>query len=238
MTSIVKRLSRKIGTAVRSLRYRGQPEKIVAQGYDEMAGDYGDWALRHERADRDKYTALLIDNLAAGAQLLELGCGPGDPTTKTLAQHYSVTANDISASCLELARRNAPNAEFMLGDMTSLELPAASFDAVVAYYAFHHVPRDRYEPLIRNISSWLRPGGLFMAAFYPYDVDNLVTEDWHGATMYWSSYDAETTLKIIHAAGFETVTESRESAVEDGKETTFLWVLARKTGAPSQSPIT
>jgi ubiquinone/menaquinone biosynthesis C-methylase UbiE len=194
-----------------------------------MAGDYGNWALRHERHDRDKYTKLLLDNVPTGAELLELGCGPGDPTTKMLAQHFSVTANDISEGCLELAKKNAPNAKFILSDMTALDFPDQSFDAVVAYYAFHHIPRDRYEPLINKINKWLKPGGIFMAALYPYDVEDLVTEDWHGATMYWSSFDEETTLRLINKPGFEIIEQSKESAIEDGRETTFLWIIARKS---------
>jgi ubiquinone/menaquinone biosynthesis C-methylase UbiE len=223
-----KRLARRLTTKIREFRYRNEPEKIVALGYDEMARDYGSWALRHERHDRDKYTQLLLDKLPAGAELLELGCGPGDPTTKTLAQHYKVTANDISESCLELARKNAPGAKFILSDMTVLDFPANSFDAVVAYYAFHHIPRDRYEALINRISKWLRPGGLFMAAMYPYDVENLVTDDWHGATMYWSSFDEDKTLTLIRNAGLTIIEQSLESAIEDGKETTFLWLIATK----------
>lgn len=221
-------MTRKAAATLRGLRYRNQPERIVALGYNEMAGDYGSWTLRHERADRDKYTQLLMDNLPAGSDLLELGCGPGDPTTKTLAQNFNVTANDISEGCLELARKNAPGANFILSDMTELSFDANSFDAVVAYYAFHHVPRDRYAPLINDIHRWLRPGGIFMAAMYPYDVDNLVTEDWHGATMYWSSFDEDKTLELIRSPGFEILQQSKESEVEDGKETTFLWFIARK----------
>ena len=226
-----KRLARRLTTKIREFRYRNEPEKIVALGYNEMAGDYGSWALQHERPDRYKYTQLLMERLPAGSELLELGCGPGDPTTKTLAQRYKVTANDISESCLELARKNAPGAKFILSDMTALNFPPDSFDAVVAYYAFHHIPRDRYEGLIKRISGWLRPGGLFMAAMYPYDIDNLVTEDWHGATMYWSSYDEDKTLALLSSAGLSIVEQSRESAVEDGKETTFLWLIAAKPGA-------
>lgn len=225
----VKRLARRVSTAAREIRYRNEPEKIVALGYNEMAGDYGSWALRHERHDRDTYTNLLFEHLPDGSDLLELGCGPGDPTTKALAARYNVTANDISESCLQLARKNAPSATFILSDMTALEFPAGSFDAIVAYYAFHHVPRQRYAPLLNNIGSWLRPGGVFMAAFYPYDVENTVTEDWHGSTMYWSSFAPETTLQLIADAGLEVVTQSMESAIEDGTETTFLWVIARKT---------
>lgn len=223
-----KRLARQLATTIRAIRYRNQPEKIVALGYDEMASDYGNWTLSHERPDREKYTRRLIELLPDGSDLLELGCGPGDPTTKTLAQHYKVTANDISESCLSLARKNAPSATFILSDMTSLSFDAANFDAVVAYYAFHHVPRDRYEPLLKNISQWLRPGGLFMAAMYPYDHENLVTGDWHGSTMYWSSFNEEKTLQLVTDAGLTVIEQSKESAVEDGKETTFLWLIARK----------
>ena len=226
----ITRLTRRIATAIRGFRFRKQPENIVAMGYNEMASNYGSWALKHERPDRDKYTSMLMEQLAAGSEVLELGCGPGDPTTKTLAQKYAVTANDISESCLNLARQNAPNAKFILSDMTTLDLPANSFDAIVAYYAFHHIPRDRYEPLLENISKWLRPNGIFMAAFYPYDVEHLVTEDWHGSTMFWSSFDENTSLDLITKPGLEIVTQSKESAIEEGKETTFLWVMARKPG--------
>ena len=225
----ISRMIRRIAAALRGFRYRNQPERIVAMGYDEMAGDYGNWALRFERPDREKYTSLLIDNIPEGSELLELGCGPGDPTTRMLAQHFSVTVNDISKSCLELAKKNAPSAKFILSDMTDLDFENESFDSVVAYYAFHHIPRDRYEPLINKIYKWLRPGGVFMAALYPYDVEDLVTEDWHGSTMYWSSFDEEKTLRLITKPGFEIIEQSKESAIEDGKETTFLWVIARKS---------
>lgn len=228
MMNLFRKLSRRLGGAKRSLRPRNKPEEIVAQGYNEMAGNYGAWAVRHARADRDKYTQRLLETLPPGAAVLELGCGPGEPTTRLLAKRFRVTANDISASCLELARNNAPTAEFVEGDMTTLQLPADSFDGVVAYYAFHHVPRTRYAPLLKSISTWLRGGGIFMAAFYPYDIDDVITDDWHGATMYWSSFDAEQTRALISDAGLELVSESFESAVEDGKETTFLWIIARK----------
>ena len=223
-----KRLARRLSTTMRSIRYRNQPEKIVAMGYDEMAGDNGNWTLRHERPDREKYTQLLMSNLPEGSALLELGCGPGAPTTKMLAERYDVTANDISESCLALARENAPSANLILSDMTSLEFPAESFDAVVAYYSFHHIPRDRYEPLLNNIGRWLRPGGIFMAAMYPYDMENLITDDWHGSTMYWSSFDEDKTLQLVKGAGLTIIEQSTESAIEDGKETTFLWLIAKK----------
>lgn len=226
----IGRLVRRLATNVRGMLHRKNPERIVAMGYNEMAGDYGNWTLKHEREDRQKYTQLLLDTVPDGSDLLEMGCGPGDPTTKLLSKHYNVTANDISESCLALAKKNAPSANFILSDLTQLDFPADSFDAVVAYYVFHHVPRDSYASVINNVFKWLRPGGTFMAALYPYDVEHLVTEDWHGSTMYWSSFDEEQTVELIGKPGFEILEKSKESELENGKETTFLWVLARKPG--------
>jgi SAM-dependent methyltransferase len=213
-------------------QHKTDPAKIVEEGYNQMASDYGQWTLSHARPDRNKYTQLIIDQLKSGADLLELGCGPGDPTTRTLAENFKVTANDISSSCLELAKKNAPSATLIQSDMTSLEFPANSFDAVVAFYSFHHVPRERYQPLLNDIASWLRPGGKFISAMYPYDVENLVTtEGWHGSNMYWSSYGEEKTLELIEAAGLKVLSTSRESAIEADKETTFLWVVAERPAA-------
>ena len=67
-----------------------------------------------------------------------------------------------------------------------------------------------------------------MAAMYPYDVDNLVTGDWHGSTMYWSSFDEARTIELVTSAGLKIIEQSKESAIEDGKETTFLWLLAAR----------
>ncbi len=228
LVAFIRWCALRIRATIKQIRFSSEPEKIVSTGYDKMAADYGQWTLNHKRPDRDKYTELLIQNVPAGSELLELGCGPGDPTTKTLAQHYQVTANDISEGCLALAKKNAPTAKFILSDMTDLDFAPESFNAIVAYYAFHHIPRDRYASLLKRIHDWLKPGGYFMAALYPYDVENLVTEDWHGSTMYWSSFGEDETRKLVTDTGLTIVKDSLESATEDGKETTFLWILAHK----------
>jgi len=236
MRQLFNKIRRRLHSGINGLRYRGSPQTIVAAGYDQMAERYGEWTLEHTRPDRHKYTQRLLQDLPAGAEVLELGCGPGEPTTRALTERFTVTANDISASCLALARQNAPNADFLQGDMTALALPNDRFDAVTAFYAFHHVPRERYAGLLRSICGWLREDGLLVAAFYPQDIDSQLTDDWHGAMMYWSSFDADVTRRLIRDAGLRIDHESFESAVEDGRETTFLWITARKaTTAPASA---
>src|SRR5262249_10221260 len=66
------------------------PKRLVAQGYDTIADRYTVWAQQVRAEERARYTHLLYDTLPAHATLLELGCGAGLPTTRTLAQHFRV----------------------------------------------------------------------------------------------------------------------------------------------------
>src|SRR5690348_1787636 len=111
------------------------PKQIVAQGFDIIAECYVEWS-RHTRVEeRERYTSLIVDRLPQGAYVLDLGCGMGVPTTATLAQHFTVTGVDISAHQIELARQKVPQATFIQSDISLLDFPSHSFDAVVAFYS-------------------------------------------------------------------------------------------------------
>ena len=83
--------------------------------------------------------------------------------TRALADGRRVTGVDISARQIELARAAVPGARFIHADMTALELPASSLDAVVAWYSLTHVPRADLPTLIEAVHRWLRPGGVLVA---------------------------------------------------------------------------
>ena len=119
-------------------------QEIVKRGYDHISVKYTEWAKSVRQEERERYTDFLLKNLPVGANILELGCGGGDPTTMRLAERFAVTGVDISERQIRLARRNVPDAKFIQGDMTLLKFPAASFDAVVDFYSITHVPREQH----------------------------------------------------------------------------------------------
>ena len=53
------------------------PKKIVREGYDRLAGRGAQWTKGISRGERAQYEAVLMENLPPGAQVLEIGCGPG-----------------------------------------------------------------------------------------------------------------------------------------------------------------
>jgi SAM-dependent methyltransferase len=108
-----------------------RPTSLVAKGYDEIADEY---LARYGSSSVRDHWLLELTRLVAEqerARVLDLGCGAGIPLARHLTAlgHY-VLGVDGSARQIALARRNAPLAEFIHADMTTIDLPTASFDAV------------------------------------------------------------------------------------------------------------
>ena len=115
-------------------------KRIVADGYDRIAERYFAWSDERPSAVRLAWLDRALAVIPPGTDVLDLGCGAGVPMTRALARGRRVTGVDLSARQLELARANVPEATFLQADMTALDLPAASLDAVVAFYSLTHVP--------------------------------------------------------------------------------------------------
>ena len=112
--------------------------------------------------------------------------------------------------------------------MTALDFPPQSFDGVAAFFSLIHIPREEQPPLLARIASWLRPGGLFVATMGVRDEAGDVEEDWLGAPMYFSHYDAATNRRLVEQSGLRLLSANEETQEEDGRPVTFLWVVARK----------
>lgn len=204
------------------------PRDIVARGYDAVAERYLEWSPLRPSGPRLAYLARACDLIPAGSRVLELGCGAGRPMTEALAVSRDVTGVDISATQIELARRNVPAATFLHADMTAISFDPASFDAVVAFYSLTHVPRDDVPPLLGRIRDWLRPGGTFLASMGVEDDPGTIEEDWLGVDMYFSHFSARKNRRLVEEAGL--VIDSAEVLLEPEARCAarFLWVVAHR----------
>ena len=204
-------------------------KRIVEQGYDRVAERHRAWSAGIRQAERQRYTHELLDRLPPGAAILELGCGQGTPTTRLLAERFCVTGVDISAGQLELARSAVPNATFLHADMASLSFPPQAFDGVAAFFSLIHVPREEHAALLERIAGWLRPGGLLVATMGVRDSPGDVEENWLGAPMFFSHWDAPTNRQLVEQSGLRILSAREEIANEDGAPVAFLWVVAEKS---------
>ena len=148
------------------------------------------------------------------------------PTLRSNTVAHQAVGIDISAAQIERARENVPDAEFVHSDLTEIEFEQA-FAAIASFYVIEHVPRDEHAEIFERFHRWLAPGGHLLFTIEPDDEPGIVG-DWLGTPMFFSQHDAETTLALVRAAGFEVLRAEGETQVEGDREVSYLWVLARR----------
>ncbi len=120
------------------------PGDLVERGYDTVALEYARLESPEAPWPRMRQLELLLERLPRGSHVLDVGCGSGVPAAARIARGHQLTGIDISGRQIELARRNVPEGEFSKADIMDASFPAASFDAIVAFYAIEHVPREQH----------------------------------------------------------------------------------------------
>lgn len=210
------------------------PQKTVARAYDNVAEHYLQW-VKEQPSPRERYTKKVLENAPSSPHILELGCGAGFPITRMLLDHgASVVANDISSKQIEMAKASCPQATFELGDMLALDFGPESFDGIISFYAIFHLPRLQQKEVFSNISSWMKPGGMFVCSLAAIDKEEIHGE-LLGHGMFWSSYSVEENRRIVQEAGLDVV-QAEVLEAGDGQLSEddpdygvkFLWLAARK----------
>jgi demethylmenaquinone methyltransferase/2-methoxy-6-polyprenyl-1,4-benzoquinol methylase len=116
--------------------------------YHRRAPEYDDWYLGklYGGVDVERFVAeraLLEDAIAAlpPARTLDVACGTGFLTRHLRGE---VVGLDQSDAMLDIARRQAANADYVLGDAFSLPFPDGSFDRVFTGHFYGHLePPER-----------------------------------------------------------------------------------------------
>lgn len=115
-----------------------------------------------------------------GRKVLDLGCGYGWHCKYAVQNGAdSVLGIDISRRMLETAEQKNydEKIDYRCASMEDLRFPEETFDVVLSSLAFHYV-KD-FEPLVRNISSWLKNGGQFVFSVEHPVFTAFGTQDWY-----------------------------------------------------------
>ena len=200
-------------------------KKTVKEGYNAIADRY----LAERTHDSEDVRLLndLIDRLSENSKVLDAGCGAGIPISQILSEQFHVVGVDFSEAQIEMAKKNVPNAKFLCEDMTKLNFPENTFDGIASYYAIIHIPREEHQSLIANFHRMLKPGGFALLCLGAEDVIDDIDENYLGTRMYWSHYDTETYLKMLHERGFSIIW-SKRVADETCEGAGHLFVFAQK----------
>jgi len=99
--------------------------------------------------------------------LLEVGAGTGQDSKFFQDTGMDITCIDLSPEMIKLCQQKGLSAQVM--DMTNLDFPPNSFDAVYALNSLLHIPKVDFRIVLENVKKVLKPSGLFYLGVYGSD---------------------------------------------------------------------
>jgi SAM-dependent methyltransferase len=162
--------------------------------------------------------------LSLGADMLEIGPGPGAATDwlRGRVERLTVLEIDPDAARLLAERFAGTNVEIATGDATALTNADESFDSVGSFTMLHHVPTAGLQNMIlAQAFRVLRPGGVLICS------DSLASNDLHlfHADDTYNPVEPSSVLSRLQTVGFDKITVTVDGA---------LMFAARKPLGPAQ----
>lgn len=114
----------------------------------------------------DDYASLLVQRVAPGERVLDVGCGMGGLLAKldaAGAKPTGVTPNLAHGAHIRKTWPHIPLLQSTLEGLTSAQAPAASFDAVINSESFQYIDLDTG---MRKVRELLAPGGRWINIDY------------------------------------------------------------------------
>jgi SAM-dependent methyltransferase len=102
-----------------------------------------------------------------GAEVVEVGPGPGFTTEVLLRSCEHVTAVELDPVLADQARARlgGRDVDIIVGDGRATGLPDGSFTGAASFHMFHHIPTDaEQDQVVSELARILRPGGALLLA--------------------------------------------------------------------------
>lgn len=177
--------------------------------------------------ERDNFLTIL--QRMGKHSLLEIGAGTGKDAKFFQDSGLQVVCTDLSPEMIRLCRQRGLHAHVM--DLTQLEFPGRSFDAVYALNCLLHVPKAGLRQVLQGIHAVLKPGGLFYLGVYGgYDFEGVWEDDRYEPKRFFSFYTDEHLREVLEIL-FQVYSFKRIHLERDNPELHFQAFILRKHGS-------
>jgi SAM-dependent methyltransferase len=180
-----------------------------------------------EAYDRERGRALMersyltdmISRLREGADILDLGCGGGEPIARFLVEGgFHVTGVDAAPAMIAMCRHRFPDATWIEADMRTLDL-GRRYDAIVAWDSFFHLDGDEQRAMFDIFAGHCAPDGLLLFTSGPEAGEAI--GDFFGHPLFHASLDADEYESLLKRLGF-AVLRHRAEDPDCGRHTVWL----------------
>ncbi len=198
--------------------------------YDTIADEYAKNIEDYfSNKERDEFLSLV----PTAGHILDLGCAAGRDTRHFASKGYTVTGVDLSEKLLAIARTKSPDIDFRQEDIRDLHFPQHSFDAIYAAAVLLHLQREEIVPVLKNLYTFLKPGGLIYIqvkeGFGHADITEKLSS---GHARHFTFYTLEELRLVVLQVGFqvEKIYQFNEQEINpEWRDLVWISCFARKT---------
>lgn len=197
-------------------RYMSRP--LEASGWHPSSKQISALYERHANVfDRDRGTRLVERTwferfrrvMPEGADVLDLGCGSGEPVARYLIEAgHRLTGVDSSPTLIGLCRSRFPDETWIAGDMRKVSL-SRHFGGIVAWNSFFHLTPDDQRRMFGIFRDHAGAGAALMFTSGPGAGEAIGA--YQGEELYHASLDTAEYETLLTAHGFSAV----QHVVED-----------------------
>ncbi|MET7989057.1 MULTISPECIES: class I SAM-dependent methyltransferase [unclassified Streptomyces] len=217
---------------------------VVREAYDAAAPEYAR-LFRGELSQRPLDRAMLSVFAEAveaagsgradgGAQVADLGCGPGHVTAHLSELGLDVFGVDASSVMVELARQACPGLRFEVGAMAALDIADGALDGVLSRWSIIHTPPREVPDVLAEFHRVLAPGGHLLVGFWATEDSSHPTQVFDHAVTPAHRWSPDHLSAMLRETGLDEVARMiREPQPADRRQFQEVHLLARKASAPA-----
>ena len=205
---------------------------ITIETYNKSAVQYQDKFMNFDLYNDtfDKFCNLLE---AHGANIFEIGCGPGNVTKYLLSKRpdFNITGIDLSPNMVKLSKMNNPTANFIEMDCRKIGELTEKYDAVLCAFCLPYLSKIESKELIEKVSELLVAGGIFYLSTMEddYDKSGFETTSFSGKDeVYIYYHEFDYLSKILFKNNFEIVAFQKKNYPDANRILTDMIFIARK----------
>lgn len=172
----------------------------------------------------------LIDCFDNSKEILDLACGTGKPAAFNLNKAgHKIWGIDVSEEMIRLSKKNIPEGNFSVMDMTKMDFGTQKFDAITAFFALLMLPKENLEQTLDKIKELLKGEKYLVLSMVEAGDFDFVKIPFIDSSIRVSSYLNQEFKDILKEKGFQILKEDKLDFVpeEGGNPETQIFYLCQ-----------
>lgn len=176
-------------------------ERQTQKVYEKHAKEFD--LQRDKSLFEKKWLDLFLQNLKGKREVLDVGCGSGEPIAKYFIQkNITLVGIDYSKNMIEIARKRFPQESWHVLDMRELKLQQ-KFSGIIAWDSFFHLNHQDQRKTLELFAKHLLPAGILMFTAGPFHGE--VLGKVNGQKVYHSSLSLAEYREKLNSLGLNLI---------------------------------